>query len=107
MRNRCRGKYRPKVASAIDRNYGLLLRLCAVNRARDYGPVNDMDIFQETVLFVTHDDRCRDLRTDDEIVRHFVYRYRMVHYQTIKDESQHKTIRYADAQKTPQTDIPE
>jgi hypothetical protein len=66
-----------------------------------------MDIFQETVLFVTHDDRCRDLRTDDEIVRHFVYRYRMVHYQTIKDESQHKTIRYADDQKTPQTDIPE
>lgn len=107
MRNRCRGEYLPHIAAALDRNYDLLLRLCSINIERNHGSVSDMDIFHETILFVSHDKRCIDLKTDDDIVHYFAYRYRMILYQTVKDESQRKTILYADDQKTPQTDIEE
>lgn len=36
------------------------------------------------------------LRTDDEIIRHFKYRFQMIRYQVMKDNQQLKEVNYAD-----------
>ena len=90
MRNRCRGKYSPAVASVIVRNYSRLMeRLCA-------GAMDDADIMQETFLHVTHDPQCTAMKNEAEILARFVFRYRLVRFQTLRDEAQRKTIPYAD-----------
>lgn len=54
MRNRCRGKYSPAVASVIVRNYSRLMeRLCASQSGPVQGAMDDADIMQETFLHVT------------------------------------------------------
>ena len=84
MRNRCRGKYSPAVASVIVRNYSRLMeRLCASQSGPVQGAMDDADIMQETFLHVTH-------------LARFVFRYRLVRFQTLRDEAQRKTIPYAD-----------
>ena len=92
MRNRCRGKYSPAVASVIVRNYSRLMeRLCA-----SQGAMDDADIMQETFLHVTHDPQCTAMKNEAEILARFVFRYRLVRFQTLRDEAQRKTIPYAD-----------
>jgi hypothetical protein len=49
---------------------------------------------------VTHDQQCAAVKNDEEIVAHFVFRYRMVRFQTFKDETQHKKIPFEDWIKT-------
>jgi len=45
MRNRCRGKYSPAVASVIVRNYSRLMeRLCASQSGPVQGAMDDADI---------------------------------------------------------------
>ena len=53
-------------------------------------------IFQETILFVIRDPAASTLRTDDEIIRHFKYRFQMIRYQVMKDNQQLKEVNYAD-----------
>ena len=100
MRNRCRGKYSPAVASAIIRNYARLLDLCGSKADTVRGAMDNDDVLQETFLHVTHDQQCAAVKNDEEIVAHFVFRYRMVRFQTFKDETQHKKIPFEDWIKT-------
>ena len=100
MINRCKGCFLPDVALIIARNYDLLLRLCCVSRAHNLGSVEDMDVFHDTILHVSHDMLSRNFRTDTEFIEYFQYRYRMVFYQTCKDEKQYSSLSYADNLKT-------
>lgn len=97
MRNRCRGKYSPAVASVIVRNYSRLMeRLCASQSGPVQGAMDDADIMQETFLHVTHDPQCTAMKNEAEILARFMFRYRLVRFQTLRDEAQRKTIPYAD-----------
>lgn len=96
MRNRCRGKYSPAVASVIGRNYPRLLKLCAAQSGPVRGAMDDADVMQDTFLCVTHDPQCAAMTTEAEILARFVFRYRMVRFQSFRDEAQRKTVPYAD-----------
>lgn len=81
MRNRCRGKYSPAVASVIVRNYSRLMeRLCASQSGPVQGAMDDADIMQETFLHVTHDPQCTAMKNEAEILARFVFRYRLVRF---------------------------
>ena len=90
MRNRCRGTYLPAVASIIGRNYPRLLRLCT----SDTGPARG----------AMHDPQCAAMATEEEIIARFLFRYRLVRFQTLRDEAQRKTIPYADYIRTVEYD---
>ena len=62
--------------------------------------MDDADVMQETFLRVTHDPQCATMTTEAEIVAHFAFRYRLVRFQTLRDEAQRKTIPYADYLRT-------
>lgn len=102
MRNRCKGRFQPDVAQALARHYDRLLRECHADLPCGCGALERTDIFHETILYVTHDPYSRNFRTDDELVAHFIYCYRMICYQSYKDEKQHTL--YAYHPKTPKGD---
>lgn len=100
MRNRCKGRFQSDVAQALARHYDRLLRECHADSPCSCGALERADVFHETILYVAHDPRSRDFRTDDELLAHFLYCYRMICYQSCKDEKQHTL--YADYLKTPE-----
>lgn len=101
MRNRCKGCFLPDVVLTIARNYDLLLSLCKVSVEHHcHGSVDRMDIFHDTILAVSHDPKCRNFHTNSDLIEYFRYRYRMISYQTYKDEKQRDTLPYADYLKT-------
>lgn len=104
MRNRCRGNYSPAVASIIGRNYLRLLKLCASQSGTVWGAMDDADVIHETFLYITHDPQCAAMATEEEVVALFVFRYRLVRFQTLRDEAQRKTIPYADYIRTIECD---
>ena len=104
MRNRCRGTYLPAVASIIGRNYPRLLRLCTSDTGPARGAMDDADVLQETFLLTTHDPQCAAMATEEEIIARFLFRYRLVRFQTLRDEAQCKTIPYADYIRTVEYD---
>lgn len=96
MRNRYkRTKYYTSVSEAVGRNYEKLRILCYKGSHGFYSSRSYEDIFQDTVLYVIQDVAALS-KTDSELIEHFMYRYRMIEYQTIKDSQQIKTIPYAD-----------
>lgn len=102
MRNRCKGRFQPDVAQTLARLYTSLQRMCRASSPHGHGALEKADIFHETILYVAHDPRSGSLRTDDELIAHFRYCYRMICYQSYKDEKQH--TRYAYHLETPEGD---
>lgn len=97
MRNRNKkSKPYPKVANAISRNYNRLIALCCNGKHGYFDSRSHEDIFQDTVLYTIQDPKANDLQSDAELIGHFIYRYRMIEYQTIQDSRQLKIIHYAD-----------
>ncbi|MBT9871983.1 hypothetical protein GPL06_03960 [Bacteroides salyersiae] len=96
MRNRYKkAKYYASVSEAIGRNYKKLRALCYKGSRGFYGSRSYEDIFQDTVLYVIQDVGALG-KTDSELIEYFMYRYRMIEYQTIKDSQQINTTPYAD-----------
>lgn len=100
MRNRIRGPRNERVAQIISENYQLLLIRCA--RAFRRGPYSLEDVVQETAIYVMTDPRAATIVNDGEVVEYFVYKFKMVAFQTMKDHR--KMLRYADDKKIKKTE---
>lgn len=97
MRNRYKkSKFYPVVAESIGRNYYKLRALCFRQSAGMFASQSYDDIFQDTVLYVIHDDEALRCLTDESLIKHFLYRFRMIEFQTIRNAQQFKYIPYAD-----------
>lgn len=103
MRKVRKGKVNRKAFDVISRNYSKLKELCNYNDRGCYCSKSYEDIFQDTILFVVHDSEALDLETDEEIIKHFLYRYKMVEFQTINDNKMLKEVKYADYIQTKET----
>lgn len=97
MRNRYkRNSYYPKVPEAIGKNYLKLRSLCCVEFDTFHGSLSREDIFQDTVLYVIQDVEASLLESEEDIIKHFCYRYKMIAFQIIQDSKQLREIPYAD-----------
>ncbi len=94
------------VSRALGRLYKGLYEICCRGPALCYGYYSNEDIFQETILFVIQDPAASALKTDEEIIKHFKYRFQMIRYQVIKDNQQLKEVDYANNIQA-QKDLPE
>lgn len=99
MRNRIRGIYDERIAKVLADNYGVLLSRCG--RAFRHGPFLLEDIVHETFLFVTTDPAAQTMLNKKALLDYFVYRFRMIAFQTVKDNR--KMLRYADDKKIKKT----
>lgn len=97
MRNRYKkNKYYPAIAKSIGRNYHKLRSQCFRGKYGCFESRDYEDIFQDTVLYVIQDPVSLECRTEDELIAHFLRRYRMIEYQTVQDSKLNKTTPYAD-----------
>lgn len=95
MRKGKKGKVNKKALDVISKNYSKLKELCNYNKRGCYCSKSYEDIFQDTILYVIHDDDSLNLN-EEEIINHFVYRYNMIEFQTISDNKMMKEVKYAD-----------
>lgn len=95
MRKVRKGKVNRKALDFIGKNYSRLKELCNYNDRGCYCSKSYEDIFQDTILYVAHDEISFGMGEED-IVRLFLYRYKMIEFQTINDDKMLKEIRYAD-----------
>lgn len=95
MRKGKKGKVNKKALDAISKNYSKLKELCNYNKRGCYCSKSYEDIFQDTILYVIHDDDSLNLN-EEEIINHFVNRYNMIEFQTISDNKMMKEVKYAD-----------
>lgn len=79
----------------VERNYHRLHALCLSRIAISGQILSSDDVFHETILLVIKDRRANEISLDDEFVKYFMYRAKMVMYQTTKDNSQEKKNEYA------------
>lgn len=96
MRKTRKGKANDEVMSMIAHNYNRLKLLCDYRIQGLYCSKSYEDIFQDTVLLVSQDEKAASLPTERELVDYFCYRFRMIEYQAINDNKQLKEIPYAD-----------
>lgn len=80
----------------IAHNYDTLKVLCGYRASGLYCSKSYEDIFQDTVLLVSQDDKASSLSSDEELIDYFCYRFRMIMFQAIHDNKQLKEIPYAD-----------
>ena len=86
MRNRYKNSnYYPVIAGNIARNYDKLRALCFRQVTGYFDSRSHEDIFQDTVLYVIQDEESLKCTTDEDLIRHFLHRYRMIEFQTIRD----------------------
>lgn len=95
MRKVKRGIVNEAVLTAIARNYKELQRICGYRRYGLFCSKSYEDIFQDTILFVSQDEKASSLVTDNEIIEYFQYRFKMIEYQAIQDNKQLREIPYA------------
>lgn len=103
MRKTRAGKTNFKIMTVIAKNYDHLKQLCSY---RDHGlfcSKSHEDLFHDTILFVSQDDKASSLSTDEELIDYFCYRFRMIEYQAINDNKLLKEIPYADYLQTSKT----
>lgn len=97
MRNRYKkSRFYPEIAESIGRLYYKLRALCFRLPGRCFESRSYDDIFQDTVLFVIQDFEALKCIDDEALIEHFIRRYRMIEFQTIRDCQQQKQIPYAD-----------
>lgn len=97
MRNRYKkSKFYPVVAESVGRNYYKLRALCFRQSAGMFASQSYDDIFQDAVLYVIQDTESLKCPNDEALINHFIRRYRMIEFQTIRDAQQLKNTPYAD-----------
>lgn len=95
MRKVRQGKVNKKALDVISRNYSKLKELCNYNNRGCYCSKSYEDIFQDTILYVIHDAASYGL-DEEHLLKHFVYRYKMIEFQTISDNKMMREVKYAD-----------
>ena len=96
MRALKNGKIDKRVMSMIERNYDKLKDLCIYRTHGLFCFKSYEDIFHDAILFVSQDKKASLISSEEELIRYFNYRFRMILYQTINDNKQLKEIPYAD-----------
>lgn len=84
------------IAEVIGKNYSRLRKLCKCRKNGLFTSRSYEDIFEDTILYVIHDPEAHNITTEDSIIEHFCYRYRMIEFQTVMDSRQLKEIPYAE-----------
>ena len=80
-----------RILGVIASHYNeLKQKLCPVVYGNYTGRSTE-DIFSDTIMFVIEDKATEALSTDEEILKHFVYRFNMISYQVIKDSCNERT----------------
>ncbi len=94
MRKRCRKQTSRKAMELVERNYPILAARCAGKRIAAVS-MDIEDVLHETILFVLSDDRFEQVHSDEEFVRYFMWRLRMIAFQTVQDHKQETKEQYA------------
>lgn len=97
------GKVNSHALQVIARNYDKLRALCNSSDHGCYCSKSYEDIFQDTILYVAHDLSSFNMTRDEEVVELFLYRYKMIEFQTINDDKMMKEVSYADHLQTKET----
>lgn len=96
MRKTRKGKASDKVMVMIAHNYDHLKQLCGYRASGLYCSKSYEDVFQDTVLLVSQDEKASTLSSEKELIDYFCYRFRMILFQAINDNKLLKEIPYAD-----------
>lgn len=96
MRKTRRGKADPEILNMIAHNYEYLKQLCGCHVHGIFCSKSYEDLFQDTILFVSQDEKASALSSESEVIDYFSYRFRMIVFQAINDNKQLKEIPYAD-----------
>lgn len=96
MRKTRKGKASDKVMAMIAHNYDRLKLLCGYRASGLYCSKSYEDVFQDTVLLVSQDEKASTLSSEKELIDYFCYRFRMILFQAINDNKLLKEIPYAD-----------
>lgn len=96
MRKTRKGKASDKVMVMIAHNYDHLKQLCGYRAYGLYCSKSYEDVFQDTVLLVSQDEKASTLSSEKELIDYFCYRFRMILFQAINDNKLLKEIPYAD-----------
>ena len=97
------GKVNSHALQVIARNYDMLRALCNSSDRGCYCSKSYEDIFQDTILYVAHDLSSFNMTRDEEVIELFLYRYKMIEFQTINDDKMMKEVAYADHLQTKET----
>lgn len=89
-------KANSNVLLMIAKLYERLSDISAKDRQIYYAGLSYEDIFQDTIIKVSTDEKAAEITNDDEFVRYFLYRMKTVQYKTIKDSKRLKLTAYAD-----------
>jgi hypothetical protein len=96
MRKRkTKGKANKNAMVQVGRLYGKLRWLCKSHVPAPYAPLFD-DMFHDTILYVIHDKSASKKEADSSMEKHFINRFRLIAFQTIKDIQELKEKSYAD-----------
>lgn len=96
MRKIKRGKVNQYALDVIGKNYNKLKGLCNYNDRGCYCSKSYEDIFQDTILYVIHDEQSFNMHTEEDIINHFIYRYNMITFQAVNDNKMLREVKYAD-----------
>ena len=84
-RNYDRKPYRGNV-ERIELYYHRLRELCGYGQHITHESPSYEDIFHDTVIHVMYDREALEKADGQEFIDHFLFRFRMISYQTIKDK---------------------
>lgn len=96
MRKVRKGKADSRVMAIIAKNYNRLKLLCGYRNYGLFCSKSYEDLFQDTVLFISQDEKALTLLSEQELIDYFCYRFRMIEFQTVNDNKLLKEIPYAD-----------
>lgn len=91
-----KGNVSIKVMTVIANNYDRLRSMCVNHGQGIYCSKSDEDLFHDTVIFVSQDEKASTIKSDKEFMEYFRYRFRMITFQAVNDNKQLKEIAYAD-----------
>lgn len=96
MRKTRIGKPNKRVMDFIARHYMHLKDMCGYRSFGLYCSKSYEDIFQDTVLYVSQDEKAATIKTDEEMIEYFCYRFRMIEFQAINDNKMLREVQYAE-----------
>ena len=96
MRKLKTGKVNKKALDVIAKNYNRLYAMCNISDRGCYCSKSYEDIFQETILYVVHDKESFTKQTEKELIDYFLYKFKMIEFQTINDNKMLKEVKYAE-----------
>lgn len=103
MRKLKTGKVNKKALDIIGKNYNKLRAKCNISDRGCYCSKSYEDIFQETILYVVHDKESFAKQTEKELIEYFLYKFKMIEFQTINDDKMLKEVKYAEYLQTKET----